>query len=273
MECPDIKLVETIIDRLGPGGIIYDLAVFDLDTPDPEYSVDNVSAIAVNAFDFGRRFNNSETSSVSSCPLVFDTGASTGLSPFKYYFLDYYKKCHIGVKGIAGDGGSIVGGGTILRNFTTNCSTNIYLPAHGYHIPKSDILLESPQFVIRSMGGSGHAVIDVWNVEWHLPDKRIIDILIDPGTNLPLIHDFVCTSSEKEKYGPHHVANDSLFREQDIVSKPDHMDQYELNTSVLCCTSVADETNQNLSGAQKELLHWHQNLCLDIQYLQQLMKP
>ena len=47
------------------------------------------------------------------------------------------------------------------------------------------------------MGGSGHAVIDVLNVEWNIPDKRIIDIPIDPGTNLPLIHDFVCTSDEK----------------------------------------------------------------------------
>ena len=164
MECPDIKFIEPIIYRLGPGGIIDDLAVFDLHTPNPEDSAENVIYLLVHASDFGRSFNNSETSSVSSCPLVFDTGASTGLSPFKYYFLDYYKKCHIGVKGIAGDGGSIVGGGTILRNFTTNCSTNIYLPAHGYHIPKSDILLESPQFVIRSMGGSGHTVIDVCNV-------------------------------------------------------------------------------------------------------------
>ena len=35
-ECPDIKLIEPIIDRLGPVGIIDDLAVFDLDTPNPE---------------------------------------------------------------------------------------------------------------------------------------------------------------------------------------------------------------------------------------------
>ena len=34
-ECPDIKSIEPIIDRLGPGGIIDDLAVFDLDTPNP----------------------------------------------------------------------------------------------------------------------------------------------------------------------------------------------------------------------------------------------
>ena len=83
-------------------------------------------------------------------------------------------------------------------------------------MPKTDFRLESPQSVIREIGGSGHAVIDVWNVECHIPDKRIIDIPIDPGTNLPLIHDFVCTSAEKQKYGPHHVSNAAVFYEQDV---------------------------------------------------------
>ena len=101
------------------------------------------------------------------------------------------------------------------------------------------------------MGGSGRAVIDMWNVEWHPPDKRIIDIPIDPGTNLPLIRDFVCTYAEREKYGPQHVVNAAVLHEKDVGSNPDHMDQYELKKSMLCCTSVADETNHNLSRAQK----------------------
>ena len=86
LECPDIKLIQTIIDRLGTGGIIDDLAVFDLDTPNPEYSVDNVSALVMHAFYFGRRFKKADTDSVSNCPLVFDTGASTGLSYLKSDF-------------------------------------------------------------------------------------------------------------------------------------------------------------------------------------------
>ena len=54
LECSDIKLIEPIIKRLGPDGIIDDLDVFDLDTHSPEDSVDNFSALAVHAFDFGR---------------------------------------------------------------------------------------------------------------------------------------------------------------------------------------------------------------------------
>ena len=92
--CPDIKLIETIIDRPGPGKITEYLALFDVDTPNPEDAVDNVSALAVHAFDFGRRFNNAETISVSNCPLVFDTGTSTGISHFNSDVLKNYKMSH-----------------------------------------------------------------------------------------------------------------------------------------------------------------------------------
>ena len=112
LEWPDIKLIEPIIDRIAPGRIVDDLAIFDLETHNPEDSVDNISALAIHEFYFGRRLNKAETNSVPNCPLVFDTGASTGLSPFKSDFLDDYKKYQIGVKEIAG-GGSIVDGGTI----------------------------------------------------------------------------------------------------------------------------------------------------------------
>ena len=38
-------------------------------------------------------------------------------------------------------------------------------------------------------------------------------------------------------------------------------------------TCVTDETNQNLTGPQKELLHWHHKLCINMHDLQTLMKP
>ena len=62
------------------------------------------------------------------------------ISNLKSDFLDDYKCFYIGVKWIAG-GGSILGSGTILQKFSTRCVTTLYLPSHGYHIPKSDIRL------------------------------------------------------------------------------------------------------------------------------------
>ena len=84
-------MIESIVYRLDPGGIINDLAVFYLDTPNPEDSVDNVSALAVHAFYFGRRINKADINRVSNCTLVLDTGGSTDLSPFRSDFLDDYK--------------------------------------------------------------------------------------------------------------------------------------------------------------------------------------
>ena len=100
------------------------------------------------------------------------------------------------MKGVAG-GGSIIGGGTILRRFKTRCGTKLLHPAYVYHFPATDIRLESSQSLIRAMGGSGCAVMDGGNIEWYLPDGRILDIPIDPATNLLLFKDFVCTSEEQ----------------------------------------------------------------------------
>ena len=47
----------------------------------------------------------------------------------------------------------------------------------------------------------------------------------------------------------------------------------EHDCALRCCQCVADQTNQNLSGPQKELLLWHTKLCLNMQDLQKLMKP
>ena len=84
----------------------------------------------------------------------------------------------------------------LLRRFKTHCGTKLLPPAHGYHFPEADIHLESFHSLIRAIGGSSHAVVDGWNIEWQLPGGRIVDILIDPATNLHLFKDFVCTSEE-----------------------------------------------------------------------------
>ena len=55
--------------------------------------------------------------------------------------------------------------------------------------------------------------------------------------------------------------------------KSDPYDQYKLKKVGLCCMSATDETNQNLDNAQKEILHWHQKLCINMQDLQQFMQP
>ena len=50
------------------------------------------------------------------------------------------------------------------------------------------------------MGGSDDTVVDSLNIEWHLPDGRIVDIPIDSATNLPPFKDFVYTSEEQKSF-------------------------------------------------------------------------
>eukprot|EP00956_Cyclotella_meneghiniana_P036096 scaffold121358_cov23-Cyclotella_meneghiniana.AAC.1 len=40
-----------------------------------------------------------------------------------------------------------------------------------------------------------------------------------------------------------------------------------------CCLTVADETNQNLTEAQKELLQLHWKLCINMHRIQELCRP
>jgi len=135
---------------------------------------------------------------------VWDTGASSGLSPFRSDFLSDYEEVNLPVRAV-GSIGQVVGRGTVLRRFTTRTGKKVYLGARAYHMPASDVRLESPQSVSQGLGGGCYARIDGYQVEWHMPDGEIIDIPIDPRSNLPLLHDFVCTESEKREYGPLHA--------------------------------------------------------------------
>ena len=49
--------------------------------------------------------------------------------------------------------GDVKGAGTILRRYKTRCGSVVYIPTLGYHMPKADIRLESPQSVIGALGG------------------------------------------------------------------------------------------------------------------------
>ena len=188
-----------MIDKLGPGGIIRgDLDTFDLEIPNPDGSCEHMNTLVVHALDYSKQLKTS-SQSVSRCLFVFDTGAHSGFSSFKSDFLADYRSINIDLKRVAGRG-SIIGGGTILRRFRTCCGSTMHLVAHKYHMPKGDIdiHIESPKSSIWTMGGSGHAGIKMWDIGWHLPDKRVIDIPITSKTNLHLIHDFGCTLSKKQ---------------------------------------------------------------------------
>ena len=129
VEEPDISLIQPLLLTLGPGGIPFKIcALFDLDSPDPEESPESLDALGARANYLSQAFNKVETATSMNTPLVFDTGASSGLTPFCSDFLDDYADINITVKGVAGNG-SIVGTGTTLRRYTTRCGADVYIEA------------------------------------------------------------------------------------------------------------------------------------------------
>ena len=78
--------------------------------------------------------------------------------------------------------------------------------------------------------------------------------------NLPVIPHPQPTLEEQDNFGPHLlssiVANTLLLSG---FAKP------------VCYKTVADVSNKNLLGPQRELIQWHPKLCININLVQELM--
>ena len=81
----------------------------------------------------------------------------------------------------------MIGKGMVLRKFCTQCDNTGFIPSHAFYMPTAEIQLEIPQSLFNKLGGQSHALVDGKAIVWTLPDGRIIDIPIDPMTNLPLL--------------------------------------------------------------------------------------
>ncbi len=75
--------------------------------------------------------------------LIWDTGASYGLTPFRSDFIDYVK-CEIPVRDVT-KVNTVVGIGMTLHKFIDINGNPVYLPCVLYHLPETDVLLFSPQ--------------------------------------------------------------------------------------------------------------------------------
>lgn len=77
--------------------------------------------------------------------LIWDTGASYGLTPFWSDFIDYVA-CTIPVRDVT-KVNTVIGIGTTLHKFTDTKGLPVYLPCVSYHLPQTDVRLFSPHVV------------------------------------------------------------------------------------------------------------------------------
>lgn len=264
----DEALIDQFVSTIDLFGLMETHASFGLDRPQVHTEAEVIDDTVTRAYNFGRVLCSR---GVYTTPLVFDTGASHDLTPFRSDFITY-ERCDVTVAAVHSQG-KVVGKGIVLYKVRTRDGAVVYVPSMAYHMPGADIRLFSPQRTFKRLGGSSK--MNTNGIAWTLHDDLgVVDVPIDLFSNLPLLHDFVCTKAEQNQFGPHFKNAFHFFEPPETVefdSVPDTEREHDCQDK--CCMSVADETNQNLTGPMKELLELHWKFCINMHALQDMMRP
>ena len=214
-----------------------------------------------------------------NCPLVWDTGASFGLTPFRGDFLDYVE-CKITVRNIA-HANTVIGIGTTLHKFNLD-GHEIFLPCLSYHLPSAEVQLFSPQTYHTLYGG--HSTVCGDKIEMFIDNLKVYVGIDRIGSNVPMVFDCSVLAKEMNDNAPLiQSALPQYERKADFLGgwSSQHYNDWKLASMAVdqeyghyCCSSgfglpnVANESNSNLSSAQKELLLWHWKLGISMQRIQ-----
>jgi hypothetical protein len=133
-----------------------------------------------------------------SCPLVWDTGASFGLTSFRQDFINY-TECSIPVHDIACTN-TVIGIGTTWHKFTVN-SEDILLTCLFYHLPSADVRLFSPQTFHTLYGG--HSAVFGDDVQMFINSMRIDVAINRESANIPMVHNCWVSPLEMMEHGSH----------------------------------------------------------------------
>ena len=130
--------------------------------------------------------------------LIWDTGASFGLTPFRSNFIDYVK-CDIPVRDVT-KVNRVIGISTTLNKFVDTKGQEVFLPCVSYHLTQTDFRLFSPQTYHQMHGG--YSEVHSNRVSMMLPNHQIdIGIHIEEA-NLAIVHDSFVSKVEKRMIGP-----------------------------------------------------------------------
>jgi hypothetical protein len=209
--------------------------------------------------------------------LIWDTGASAGLTPFQSDFIDYVK-CEIDVRDIT-KVNKVVGIGTTLHKFVDNNGNHVYLPCVSYHLPTTDVRLFSPQIYHQLHGG--HSVVNSNEVVMKFrKEGALISIHIDRNTtNLPIVHNSFMSKKVKRE---HASKFRSALHATGLYAALDYFANVSVNHNLSTSSRkqgpvssfpcVGGLENENLLMPQKELLLWHWKLGIGMQRLQAMMR-
>ena len=215
--------------------------------------------------------------------LIWDTGASFGMTPFRSDFIDYVES-DIAVKYVTKIN-HVIGIGTTLHKFKIYKGKDVFLPCVSYNLPTTDVQLFSPQTYHQTHGGNSYLGGDC--VEMNLKDNRIVIPICCELANLPIVYNSFVSAKEKKEIGPRiwsAMAYSNLTMLEffgylqtlnDMINDKNGYESMVKNEfyTQFCGPCVGTVENENLSNAQKELLLWHWRWGISIHCIQELMTP
>eukprot|EP00804_Cyclotella_cryptica_P018090 CCRYP_017614-RA/>CCRYP_017614-RA protein AED:0.43 eAED:0.20 QI:0/0/0/1/0/0/2/0/735 len=162
-------------------------------------------------------------------PLIVDSRASCCISPHRNDFVEYHPSS-VRIKDVLGLN-SVAGQGVVqwLVRDVNGRKCKLLLP--GYHVPQASVWLLSPQSLFRAVGGEGHQTVDKFRLS--LANGITLDA---PYGHANLLTLPLATSQDKH----------CLWQQCFAFSSSD---------SAAWAPNVIATSNQNLSLAQKEILH------------------
>ena len=171
-------------------------------------------------------------------PIVIDTGASFSLTPFKEDFCGGIEETNMeDLQGLSSRT-KVHGTGFIEWTIVDLYGVVRTIKTRAYYVPEASIRLFSPQCYLQEQG-KGEVIIRQNKTVMRMPDDVELEFPFNPGSNLPLM---LLTNVRVKTAGLYGGDMMNLCSEEKMSS----------------FLSVADERNQNLTEAQKELLLWHQ---------------
>ena len=215
--------------------------------------------------------NNGQALAYHNCvdgrdlPIVFDSGCSVSISPNKDDFIGLLGKpdCDA-IKGVGNNSHPIEGFGLLEWRVYDMHGQEFTITTYAYYVPSADIRLFSPQTYFNEQPDDddySEAVINRRNITLRLKKYEGLDFQFPfhPRNNIPYMLPSVRGKATSKRLN---LAEES---EKKLLNNSDYMSAF---------FSVADENNQNLTAAQKELQLWHFRLChAGCDWVQVLMKP
>eukprot|EP00816_Leptocylindrus_hargravesii_P003943 CAMPEP_0196825070 /NCGR_PEP_ID=MMETSP1362-20130617/92843_1 /TAXON_ID=163516 /ORGANISM="Leptocylindrus danicus, Strain CCMP1856" /LENGTH=456 /DNA_ID=CAMNT_0042205443 /DNA_START=1757 /DNA_END=3127 /DNA_ORIENTATION=+ len=157
--------------------------------------------------------------------VIFDTGASKSLTPFKSDFVGKIIPCNIQLKGI-GSGMTVAGKGTVKWKFRNEKGELVEVLVEAYYVPDIKFRLFSPQSYFQTSGDNGEFKMNKNGTFFIMKDECIK--LTFNAANLPVANILITEDNGNE----------------------DNLD------SLLC----GSDENINLTRTQRHLLMWHHQI-------------